>query len=70
MLAATLGEWERAEEHFERALELNRRMGARTWLAHTEYQYARTLLASGRGDTSASAALLGEARELATRIGN
>ena len=27
MLAATLGEWERAEEHFERAMELNRRMG-------------------------------------------
>ena len=29
MLAATLGEWERAESHFERALELNRGMGAR-----------------------------------------
>ena len=40
MLAATLGEAERAEEHFERAMELNRRMGAVTWLAHTAYQYA------------------------------
>ena len=29
MLAATLGEWERAETHFERAMALNRRMGAR-----------------------------------------
>ena len=28
MLAATLGEWERAELHFERAMALNRRMGA------------------------------------------
>ena len=45
MLAATLGESERAEEHFERALELNRRMGAATWLAHTAYEYARFLLA-------------------------
>ena len=45
MLAATLGEWERAEAHFERALELNRRMGMRTWLAHTAYEYGRGLLA-------------------------
>ena len=28
MLAATLGEWERAEDHLERAIEMNRRMGA------------------------------------------
>ena len=42
MLAATLGEWDRAEEHFERAIELNRRMGAGTWLAHTAYEYARS----------------------------
>ena len=46
MLAATLGESERAEEHFERALELNRRMGAATWLAHTAYEYGRFLLAT------------------------
>ena len=45
MLAATLGEWERAEAHFERALELNRRTGMRTWLAHTAYEYGRGLLA-------------------------
>ena len=68
MLAATLGEWDRAEDHFERAVELNRKMGAMTWLAHTEYQYVRAMLASGRGDTSLSAAMLGEARELATRL--
>ena len=53
MLAATLGEWERAEEHFERAMELNRRMGAVTWLAHTAYEYARLLLARGRGERDA-----------------
>src|SRR6185312_10147052 len=50
MLATTLGEWDRAEGHFERAIELNRRMGAVTWLAHTDYEYARLLLARGRGE--------------------
>src|SRR5579859_6477496 len=65
MLAAVLGEAERAEEHFERALKLNRRMGARTWLAHTAYEYARLQLARRRP----ADALLREAAELAQRIG-
>jgi DNA-binding CsgD family transcriptional regulator/tetratricopeptide (TPR) repeat protein len=69
MLAATLGEWERAEEHFERAMELNRRMGAATWLAHTAYEYARLLLARDGGERDRAAALLGEAAALAERIG-
>jgi len=67
MLAATLGEWERAADHFARALELNRRMGAATWLAHTEYEYARMLAARGRRDRAGQ--LLGEAAALAGRIG-
>ena len=69
MLAATLGEPERAAEHFERALELNRRMGASTWLAHTAYEYARLLHARGEGGGERAAALLGEATALAERIG-
>jgi DNA-binding CsgD family transcriptional regulator len=69
MLAATLGEPDRAVEHFERALELNRRMGADTWLAHTAYEYGRFLLARGRGDRERAAALLGEAAALAGRVG-
>ena len=70
MLAATLGESERAEEHFERGMELNRRMGAVTWLAHTEYEYGRFLLAQRRRDDRARAdALLREATGLAERIG-
>ena len=69
MLASILGEWERAELHFERALELNRRMGARTWLAHTAYEYARMLLARGSGDGDRVGALLGEASTHAERIG-
>jgi DNA-binding CsgD family transcriptional regulator len=69
MLAATLGESERAEEHFERGMELNRRMGAATWLAHTAYEYARFLLARRSGDRAQAEALLGEAGGLAERIG-
>ncbi len=69
MLAATLGEPDRAVEHFERALELNRRMGAATWLAHTAYEYGRFLLTRGRGDRDQAGALLGEAKSLAGRIG-
>ncbi len=65
MLASTLGEWDRAEEHFERAIELNRRMEATTWLARTNYEYARMLLA-GRGNRrSRATALLDEADRLA-----
>lgn len=47
MLAGTFGEWETAEAHFESALELNRRMGAHTWTAHTTYEYGRMLLRRG-----------------------
>lgn len=69
MLAATLGEAERAEEHFERALELNRRMGAQTWEAHTAYEYARFLLADSRSEPGRAEALLAQAGALAEGIG-
>jgi DNA-binding CsgD family transcriptional regulator len=69
MLAATLHDWHRAEIYFARAMTLNRRMGAKTWLAHTAYQYGRMLLACGRGDRDRAAALLGDAEALAERIG-
>lgn len=68
MLAATLGEAERAEAHFERALELNRRMAMPTWVAHTAYEYARFLRREG-GSGAQAGALAGEAAALAERIG-
>jgi DNA-binding CsgD family transcriptional regulator/tetratricopeptide (TPR) repeat protein len=68
MLAAVLGEAERAEEHFERGLELNRRMGATTWLAHTAYEYARFLTVHRRHRRRAQT-LAGEAATLAEQIG-
>jgi DNA-binding CsgD family transcriptional regulator len=69
MLAAVLGEPGRAEEHFEQAMEQNRRMGASTWLAHTAYEYGRFLLGRGRRARNHAQALLGEAAGLAERIG-
>ncbi len=67
MLAATLGETEVAERHFEAALELNRRMGAETWLAHTHVEYGRALLRDGEPERAG--AQLAEAAALAERHG-
>jgi DNA-binding CsgD family transcriptional regulator/tetratricopeptide (TPR) repeat protein len=69
MLATALGEWDRAQEHFEGAMNLNRRNGAPTWVAHTAYEYARMLLTRGPGHRARAEALLGEAAALAERIG-
>jgi DNA-binding CsgD family transcriptional regulator len=69
MLCTVLEDWERGERHFEQAIELNRRMGVDTWLAHTAYEYARLLIARGGDDRDRIAALLGEAAALAERIG-
>lgn len=72
MLAATLGEAERAATHFERALELNRRMRMPTWVARTAYEYARFLQGRGGGSGGSrthAEALAGEAATLAERIG-
>jgi DNA-binding CsgD family transcriptional regulator/tetratricopeptide (TPR) repeat protein len=69
MLAATLGEWERAESHFERAMTLNRKLGARTWIAHTAYEYGRMLLRQGRDQRDRAGELLGQAAALAEQIG-
>jgi len=69
MLAATLGEWERAEDHFERAMALNRQMEASTWLAHTAYEYARMMLARGKSHHHRASILLAEADQLAAGIG-
>jgi predicted ATPase/DNA-binding CsgD family transcriptional regulator len=70
LLAATLGEPDRAIEHFEHALAFNRTTGATTWVAHTLYAYGRTLRARGRdGDDERATAMLTEAATLAERIG-
>ena len=68
-LAAAYGELELAELHLQRAIDYNRDMGAITWLAHSDYEYARALGAQGRAGDPAAQAALAEASDLAERIG-
>jgi class 3 adenylate cyclase len=42
-LAATMGRWDEAQRHFEHALIFDEQIGARPWLARTQYEYATML---------------------------
>jgi DNA-binding SARP family transcriptional activator/tetratricopeptide (TPR) repeat protein len=44
LLAVAIGGADEAMRHFENALAINERIGARPWLAHTQYDYARLLV--------------------------
>ena len=69
-LATILGRWDKAEQHFEDALAMNSKMGARPWLAHTQYQYARMLLSRDQEkDGDRAATLLKEALATARELG-
>lgn len=69
-LAAALGLAAEAEQHFERALALETRMGARPLLAWTQFEYARVLRARGDPQDAARAAqLVAEAQEAAEALG-
>jgi DNA-binding SARP family transcriptional activator len=64
ILAATTARWDDAERHFEAALEMNERIGARPWLAHTQVDYALMLSARGEpGDGERALELVGSALE-------
>ena len=43
ILATLQGRFEDAARHFEAALRMNERMGARPWIAHTQEDHARML---------------------------
>jgi tetratricopeptide (TPR) repeat protein len=61
---------EEADRHFREALDANRRMGARPWLARTQHDYARMLLARGaQDDRSRADELLAEALETCRNLG-
>ena len=62
LLAATMSLWKEAETHFLDALEMNARIGAKPYLAQTQYRYAGMLLQrSQAGDQTNAMALLDEA---------
>lgn len=47
LLATLLESWQAAEAHFEAALELDKQMRARPWLAHSQHGYAQMLRRRG-----------------------
>lgn len=60
--AATAGRLDAASELFERALVHNGAMGSPPWIAHTQHDYARVLMArNGPGDRDRAGDLLGDA---------
>jgi tetratricopeptide (TPR) repeat protein len=53
LLARTMSRWDEAVCHFEQAIETNAKMGAPPWVAYTQDDYARMLLARDEaGDRS------------------
>jgi hypothetical protein len=70
ILASVLECWDVASDHFEDALEMNRRMGASPWVAHTEFDYARMLVArGGAGDRQGASVLLRLSLEISQELG-
>jgi tetratricopeptide (TPR) repeat protein len=70
LLAATQGDTDRAATHFEAALAMNARLGARPALARTQRDFARLLLARNRpGDVARAVALRAAGLELAEACG-
>jgi DNA-binding CsgD family transcriptional regulator/tetratricopeptide (TPR) repeat protein len=69
MVAATAGERDLARSHLEVALEVERGMGAWTWLAHSLYALGKVLVAAGGADRRRGRELLQESASLAERIG-
>ncbi|HEY3241220.1 MAG TPA: AAA family ATPase, partial [Acidimicrobiia bacterium] len=62
MLAATLGRFSEAESHFTAAASIHTRIGAPTWLARTQVEWARMLLRrNGPGDYERARELLASA---------
>jgi tetratricopeptide (TPR) repeat protein len=69
-LAATLRRWNDAEQHFEAALAWNRRIKSPPWVARTQHDYAKMLLARrGPGDQEKAVALLSQALDTSQNLG-
>lgn len=69
-LSATRQRWTEAEHHFLEALDMNTRMEAWPWLAHTRFEYAALLYKRGRpADHAYAQRLLDQALETAHQLG-
>jgi tetratricopeptide (TPR) repeat protein len=70
LLAALREHWEEADYHFQASADMNRRMRAAPWVAHTLHEHARMLCRHrGPGDRERARCLLREARALAHSLG-
>jgi predicted ATPase/class 3 adenylate cyclase len=70
LLAATMSRWEDAEKHFQDAIEMNGRMGARPWLARSQHDYADMLLKRDEeGDREKALELVTEGLDTAQELG-
>ena len=70
LLATTMARWANAERHLEAAIDMDRRTGARPWLAHTQDDYASMLLVRGQpGDREHACELLASARATYDQLG-
>jgi DNA-binding SARP family transcriptional activator len=70
ILAALQERFEDADRHFEEALRMNDRMGARPWVAHTQEEQARMLLRrNGSGDRKRAEKLLSSAQASYQELG-
>jgi tetratricopeptide (TPR) repeat protein len=69
LLATTLQRWELAVQHFAAALSMHQRLGARPFVARTQYAYAAMLVArNAPGDAAQAQALLTLARRTAQEL--
>jgi DNA-binding SARP family transcriptional activator len=70
ILASTTCRYDDAAHHFEAALSMNERIGARPWLAHTQDDYAHMLLVRDEpGDAEKARSLLDAARAAYRELG-
>jgi tetratricopeptide (TPR) repeat protein/predicted Ser/Thr protein kinase len=70
MLAATMKKWPEAVDHFEAGLDTNSRIGAKPYLAITQYEYARALFERNiSGDKEGANDLLAEAMTTFRELG-
>ncbi len=62
VLASSMSRWREAERHFEAALNMNEKLGARPWVAYTQHDYACMLRKrDGNGDRRKAGELLSAA---------
>jgi DNA-binding SARP family transcriptional activator/tetratricopeptide (TPR) repeat protein len=70
LLAATMERWDDAACHYEDAIAMNERMGARPWLAYTQSDYGHMLRDRGNPeDTARADELLAAAEETYRELG-